>query len=198
MSEISASGCNAGGNGRQGLALTDDTVSAWFIREILPLEASLMGYLRHNWRNATDISDLRQEVYARVLEAAHKRIPDNARGFLLTCARNLLIDQVRSAQVVPIEAIADLEGLEIPSDAPEPDRWVMAREELRRLQAVLEKLPPRAREAISLACFENLTGKEIAERMGVTQATASEHLSNAVLILTDILYGAPPERGAKR
>lgn len=198
MSEIRASGCNAGGNGCQGAALTDDAVSAWFIREILPLEASLMGYLRHNWRNVSDIADLRQEVYARVLEAAHKHIPDNARGFLLTCARNLLIDQVRAAQVVPIEAIADLDALEIPTDAPEPDRWVMAREELRRLQMMLGKLPPRAREAISLVCFENLTCKEVAERMGVTQATASEHLSNAVLILTDILYGVPSERSTKR
>ncbi len=43
--------------------ITVAMVKAWFGQEILPLEASLMQYLEHNWRNASDISDLRQEVY---------------------------------------------------------------------------------------------------------------------------------------
>ncbi len=177
--------------------MADEDVSAWFLREILPLEASLMGYLRHNWRNESDIADLRQEVYARVLQAAQKGIPDNPRRFVLTCARNLLIDQVRSARVIPIEAVADLEELGVATDAPEPDRWVIARDELRRLKEVLVQLPPRTREAITLVCFESLTCKEVAERMGVTQATASEHLATAVQILTDILYGGPEGRSTK-
>lgn len=197
MSETPASERNVGGKGRQGVVVTDDAVAAWFIREILPLEATLMGYLRHNWRNASDIADLRQEVYARVLQSAQKRLPENPRQFLLACARNLIIDQVRSAQVVPIEAVADLEELGVATDAPEPDRWVIARDELRRLQTVLAQLPPRTREAITLACFENLTCKEVAARMGVTQATASEHLATAIQILTDILYGSADDGSAK-
>ncbi len=48
---------------------------AWFGREVLPLEASLMQYLEHNWRNASDIADLRQEVYVRVYTAALKKFP---------------------------------------------------------------------------------------------------------------------------
>src|SRR5690348_8212497 len=30
-----------------------DDVSAWFVREVLPLEAILMQFLHHNWRNAS-------------------------------------------------------------------------------------------------------------------------------------------------
>jgi RNA polymerase sigma factor (sigma-70 family) len=197
MSEIPAAGRNVGGRSGRGVVVTDDAVSAWFIREILPLEASLMNYLRHNWRNASDFVDLRQEVYVRVLQAAREHIPDNAHRFLLTCARNLLIDLVRRARVVPIEAVADLEGLGVAADAPEPDRWIMAREEVRRLQAVLGRLPARAREAVTLAYFDGLSGKEVAERMGVTQAAASQHLAKGVLMLTDILYGAPADRSTK-
>jgi RNA polymerase sigma factor (sigma-70 family) len=197
MSEIPAAGRNVGGQDGQGMAVTSDAVSAWFIREILPLEASLMSYLRHNWGNASDLVDLRQEVYVRILQAARERIPDNPRRFLLACARNLLIDLVRREQVVPIEAMADLEGLNIAADEPEPDRLVMAREELRRLQTALERLPARAREAIMLAYFDGLTGKEVAQRMGVTQSTASLHLANGALILADILHNVPGDRGAK-
>lgn len=175
---------------RQRQAVTDDAVSAWFVREIMPHEASLMNYLQHNWRNKTDIVDMRQEVYARVFEAARERLPDNPKHFLLTCARNLLIDLVRRDNVVPIEAVADLEGLNIATDAPEPDRSTIAREEVRQLRTVLEGLPPRAREAITLAYFEGLSGKEIAARMGVSKSTVSKHLANGMHILTDLLHRA--------
>ena len=195
MAETPVPGRNVGG--RQGASVTGDTVSAWFVREIMPHEAGLMNYLQHNWRNASDIADLRQEVYARVYEAASERIPDNPKHFLLTCARNLLIDLVRREQVVPIEPVADLESLSIAADAPEPDRSVMARDELRRLKTVLEGLPERAREAVMLAYFDGLSGKEIAQRMGVTKSTASKHLTNGMRILTDLFYGENKDRGAK-
>jgi RNA polymerase sigma factor (sigma-70 family) len=175
------------------VAVTDDVVSDWFVREILPLEVILMHYLRHNWRNASEIADLRQEVYVRVFQAARERIPDNAKRFLLASARNLLIDLVRREQVVPIEAVADLEALGVAIDTAGPDRQTMAREELRRLQAALDQLPPRAREAITLAYVEGLSGQEIAARMGIGKATASEHLANGIRILTNLLYGANPE-----
>jgi RNA polymerase sigma factor (sigma-70 family) len=197
MAEIPVSGGNVGGRNRQGTAVTDDAVSAWFVAEIISREASLMHYLQHNWRNASDIADLRQEVYARVFEAARERIPDNPKHFLLVCARNLLIDLVRREQVVPIEAIADIEGLNVASDAPQPDRSTIAREELRQLKSVLRALPARAREAITLAYFEGLTGKEIAARMGVTKSTASKHLAHGMRILTDLLHGPIADRSAK-
>lgn len=152
-----------------------------------------MHYLHHNWQNQSEIADLRQDVYARVFEAAQAQVPDNPKRFLLTTARNLLIDRVRREHVVPIEAVADLEALDIALDQPGPDRVLMAREELRRLQAALDRLPPRCREAMVLGHIEGLTGGEIAKRMGVTKFTVSEHLANGVRALTDMLYGEEPE-----
>jgi RNA polymerase sigma factor (sigma-70 family) len=197
MAERPVPGRNVGGQNRQGTAVTDDAVSAWFVREIVPLEANLMNYLRHNWRNASDIPDLRQDVYARVFEAACERIPDNPEQFLFVCARNLLIDRIRREQVVPMETFADLDTLGVASSAPEPDRLVMEREELRRLEAALDQLPARTREAIALAYFEGLSRKEIAKRMGVAQSTASHFIADGALILGHILYGAPTGRSTK-
>lgn len=188
MIEKPASGQNIGG--RMGAPVKDDVVSAWLIREILPLEAILMTYLRQNWRNPSELVDLRQEIYVRVLQAAREQIPDNPKRFLLTCARNLLINLVKRGQVVPIEAVADLDSLNIATDAPQPDHSVMARDELRRLKTMLDQLPARMREAIALAYFEGLSGKEIAERMGITKSTASQHLARGAVLLTDILNEA--------
>jgi len=197
MSEIKASGRGFGGQLRKGLAVTDDAASEWFLREILPLEAILMHYLRQNWRNASDLADLRQEVYTRVFEAARERIPDNPKRFLLTSARNLLINLVRREQVVPMETFADFDALDIAADAPEPDSTIIEKEELRIVKAALAQLPPRTREAIELAWFENLSCTEIAGRMGVTHPVASRFISNGTLILCDILARASAGRKAK-
>ncbi len=148
-----------------------------------------MRYLRRNWRNESDIADLRQEVYARTFDAARERIPDDARRFLIVTARNLLIDLVRHEQVVPIETVADIDVLEVPTEAAGPERVLAAREELRRVQAALDRLPPRAREAITLTYVEDLKIREIAARMGVAKSTASTHLTSGLRQLVDMLYG---------
>lgn len=164
----------------------------WFIREVLPLEVSLMQFLQHNWRNKSEIADLRQEVYVKVYEAAHERIPDKSKQFVFATARNLLIDRVRKSQVIPIEAASDLEALEIAADTPGPDRIVAARDELRHLQVALDRLPPRQRKAIVLQRVEGLSRRAIAERMGISEATAATYLAKGICALVDILYGDPP------
>lgn len=197
MAEVPTAGRNDGGKNRSGIAMTDDAASAWMIREVLPLEAILMTYLRHNWRNASELVDLRQEIYVRVLQAAREHIPDNPKQFLLACARNHLINRVRREQIVPIEVIADLETLGVASDAPQPDRWLIGRDELNRVRAALDRLPPRMREAVALAYFEGLSGKEIAARMGISAPTACEHLARGTVMLAEILNDAPADRSAE-
>jgi len=179
----------------QSLLAGDDDLAAWFVREVLPLEATLMQFLHHNWHNKSDIADLRQEVYVRICEAAQKQIPDHTKRFVLTTARNLLIDCVRREHVVPIEAVADVDALGTALDAPGPERVTLARDELRRLQGALDRLPPRCREAVVLAHVEGLPGREIAARMGITEGMVSVHLAHGVRALANLLYGETPTRG---
>jgi RNA polymerase sigma factor (sigma-70 family) len=163
---------------------------AWFVREVLPLEAMLVRYLRHNWRDKSDIEDLLQDVYVRIYEAAKKQIPDQAKPFVFTTARNLLINRVRRESVIPIEAVADLDALHVAVDAPGPDRSVIARDELRRLQEALERLPPRCREVVVRRRINGSSRHEIAVAMGITEDTVSAHLTDGMCALADILYGA--------
>jgi RNA polymerase sigma factor (sigma-70 family) len=164
------------------------SVNAWFVREVLPLEPLLMHYLRRHWPNQSEIEDLRQDIYVRVYEAAQAKIPHPAKPFVFSIARNLLVDRVRREHVVPIEAVADFEAVAI--EAPSPDQSAIARDELRRLQAALDALPPRCREAVILGRIEGLTGREIARRMGIGTAAVSAHLAKGIYALAEILYGA--------
>ncbi len=164
-------------------------IAAWFIREVLPLEPILMQFLQRNWRNQSDITDLRQDVYARVWSAARRELPQYPKRFVLTTARNLIINRLRDEQIVPIEVIADVDALGAAIDAPGADQTVIARDELRRLQDALDQLPPRCREAVVMAHVEGLAGHEIAQRMNISRPTVSVHLAQGLRALTDIMYG---------
>jgi RNA polymerase sigma-70 factor (ECF subfamily) len=144
-----------------------------------------MQYLRRNWRDRSDLEDIRQDVYVRVYRAARQEIPTSAKSFLFRTARNHLIDLARQSNIVPIDAAVDFDSVAIESEALSPDRTVAARQELVRLQDALEKLPPRQREAIELARVQGFSGKEIATRMGITRAAVSIHLKHALHALSD-------------
>ncbi len=172
----------------QGASAAMRELKTWFIREVLPLEAALMQFLRQNWRDKAEIADLRQDVYVRVFEAASKQIPDAAKPFVLTTARNLMIDRMRRERVVPIETMADLDALGAASSDVGADRALIARDALVRLQAALDRLPPQCRQAIILRKVDGLSRREIAQRMDVTERTVNRHIAEGMRALADMLY----------
>lgn len=176
---------------RRGAHMSAPEALAWFLREVLPLEAMLMQYLRHNWRDQSDIEDLVQEIYVRVFEAARKEIPDKAKPFVFTTARNLLISRVRDRRVVPMEAALDLDALGVAIDTPLPDQSLMARDELRRLREAIDSLPPRYRDVVVMRRIEDLSRAEVAQRLGITEATVSAYLTEGMYALADVIYGEP-------
>lgn len=113
-------------------------LDAWFVSEILPLEGVLVRYLRRHWPEFSEVADLRQETYIRVYEAAKTKRPVPVKPFLLYVARNLIIDRVRRASVVPMVTIADSEWLTMSDHDPLPEERVAARQELLRMQEALE------------------------------------------------------------
>lgn len=193
MAESTETDFGKPGNFRSGAGVSAAELSAWFIREVFPLETTLMQFLQRHWRNESDLADLRQDVYLRMYEAAKTQRPNPVKPFLLTVARNIIIDKIRKDQVVPIEAVADLESLNIAIDAPSPDRSVTSRDELRQLQSAIDRLPPRYREAVILAQVEGLSGQEIAARMGISKSAVSHYLKRGVRTLANMLYAEPPD-----
>jgi RNA polymerase sigma factor (sigma-70 family) len=169
-------------------------LKAWFVREVLPLEADLVRFLRRHGHAGCDVNDLRQETWLRAYESARERLPQSTRPFLFAIARNILVDQYRRARIVPIDRIPDFDFGEIPSDEPGPDRSMIARDELHRLYAVLDRLPPRCREAVVMRRVDQLSRREIAARMGIAEKTVKRHLNDGLRLLIAMLYGEPADR----
>lgn len=190
MNDEKPSWNNEGVNSRaEDAAVLWAEVKAWFVRDVLPLEATLMRFLQRNCRNPSDVEDVRQEVYANLLRAAEKKLPERTKPFLFQTARNVLIDRQRRENVIPIEIAAGLDLTIVPSDEPGPERSAFARETLRRLQIALNDLPPRYREALILKRVEGLSLQEISRRMGIPEQVVSNYIRRGVFVLADQLYG---------
>ncbi len=166
-----------------------ESIEAWFVEQVLPLEAALERFIRRHSHPSEDVSDLRQEVYIRVYAAAQRARPLLTKPFVFMTARNLLRDRARRARIVSIEAVADLEALNVAGDDVPADRVASAREELRRLQAALEMLPSRCRQVVVLRKIHGLSQREVARELGITEDTVERQVSKGVRALATALYG---------
>lgn len=166
-----------------------DSLDDWFIREILVHEEALMHYLVRNRQRRDEAADLRQEVYARVYEAAGKALPLQPRAFLFTTARHLLTDRVRRSKVVSIEPVGDFEPLNVLIDEVTPERWCGGRQVLKRLADAFDRLPDRCREVVWLRRVEHLSQREVAERLGISEKTVEKHIAKGMRLITAWFYG---------
>lgn len=170
--------------------MTDDrALNEWFCREVLPLEPSLMSYIRRNWRSTEDRGDLRQEIYERVLIGAQKELPQNARGYVFTVARNHLINKAMRARIVSFEQVSDMENVSRQDDMFDLERHLTARDELRWALEALNKLPPRCREVVSLRKVEGLPVSEITAQLGISKNTAETHIKNGLRAIAEYMLG---------
>ncbi len=144
-------------------------------------------------RDAGIAEDLVQETFLRVwnrvqgFEAGKGSIGP----WLLAVARNRAIDYLRSAGGRERNAM-DLEETVHPALASDMEQSLLNRDQIRRIQAAMDKLSPNQRQAIELAYFEGLSQSEMAERMGQPLGTVKTWVRTALRSLRDELGTAVP------
>jgi RNA polymerase sigma-70 factor (ECF subfamily) len=153
----------------------------WFAREVLPHEADVRRWLLRRIRGLPDchIDEIVQEAYARLWAVGAERIL-NPRGYFFVTARHVVGEVLRRSRVVSIETMADIEALNIVDQQVGPERRLSGREEVERMRRALDTLPPKCREAFELRKFEELSQRQIAERMQVSESTVEKHLVKAL------------------
>jgi RNA polymerase sigma factor (sigma-70 family) len=165
------------------VASVDESLDSWFKREILAHEAALVRYLLRVWPRCDDVNDLRQEAYARVYEAAGAARPQSARAFLFSTAHNLVLDRIRRERVVSIEAMADIDRLNVLVDEISPEQRAIGRQQIRLLARAFELLPPKCREVMWLRRVLEIPQREVAKRLRITERTVEKHVSKGARLL---------------
>lgn len=138
----------------------------------------LQTWLRRKLGCAFDAADIAQEVFVRLLTRQQRSQLTEPRAYLSTIARGLVIDHWRRQELERAwrETLAAMPE----SKAPSPESRLIFLEALIAIDKVLDALKPAVRKAFLLAQLEGLTCPAIAERLGVSLATAERYVAKAL------------------
>lgn len=146
----------------------------------------LMGYFLNRVGDRAEAEDLTQQTFLRLLGGDRSSVANPA-AFVFRVAANLLRDRAR-LRGAGREALLSLDDEAVVSLAPAdhltPERVLLGRETLADLFEGLEELSAGTRDVFVLFRFENLSQREIAARVGLSQAAVEKRLMRATLHLT--------------
>jgi RNA polymerase sigma-70 factor (ECF subfamily) len=149
----------------------DSDQARWFAEHVLPHEPALRAWLQARFPVLTDIDDVVQESFVRLLRVQETGPLANPRAFLFVSARNFALNQLRALRrerrdvSAEVDLVADAVGT---FGIPES---LAHEEDLRLLVEAIQGLPARCREIITLRRIYGLTQKEVAAHLGIAEHT---------------------------
>lgn len=154
----------------------------------LRYEKAVHSFFLRRVGDRSEADDLTQEVFASLLRRIDGAVIENVEGYVFQVAANLLRDRVRRRNVRPDiqnEGFADPFGRLI--DEISPERQAIGKDSYARFVKALETLPERPRMVFILNRFEEMTGREIAALLGLSQRQIEKDISRVLTLLREQL-----------
>jgi RNA polymerase sigma factor (sigma-70 family) len=145
--------------------------SRWFAEEVLPHEAKLRAWLRGRFPAVTDVDDLVQDAYARLMEAHATGPIACPRALLFVTARNLALNHLRHQRIERPEGAAEIDALSVADERVGMPEALAQAEDFQVLIRAIQALPERCRQIVTLRKIYGLSQKEVAERLGIAEHT---------------------------
>jgi RNA polymerase sigma-70 factor (ECF subfamily) len=175
----------------------DTEVVDWLTINFLPHEAQLRAMLRRVCTGPAEVDDVIQETCYRILSMpslAHVREP---KPFVVRSAKNIVLDRIRRDAVVSIEAMANLDELDIEDAAPSPERVVLARTELQWVIGLVAKLPERCKSVFRARRIHGLSQQETAEALGLSDSVVEHEMMKGMRLMSDMIARDGMRQGAR-
>jgi len=143
--------------------------------------------------NKTDAEDLTIEAFGKAFKNIHKYSPSYAFStWLFKIATNNCIDFIRRKKHknLSIDNPNESDGgstLELQSNLPSPDAYLIKKEKIKLLHSVINELKPRYQELINLRYFKEYSYEEISVSLNLPLGTVKAQLFRARELLHNIL-----------
>jgi RNA polymerase sigma factor, sigma-70 family len=145
-----------------------------FKKEIFPLSDKLYRLAFSITGNKGDAEDTVQDVFTKLWQTKEtlKRV-DNLPAYCFRMVRNLAIDKtlLKDNQQLTIP-----EGFDFPESGKDVQTKIEEEEQLNQLDSFLEQLPEKQRTIFQLREIEEMSYKEIAEIVQITEEQVKIHL----------------------
>jgi RNA polymerase sigma-70 factor (ECF subfamily) len=132
----------------------------------------LRAWLQSRFPAESDIDDIVQESYVRVLQAWTTGPIASPKAFLFAVARNLVLGRVRHEKVVgSSDYLAESAFENVLDESADVPNAVARAQELELLTLAIQSLPTRCRQIITLRKLYGLSQKEVAAQLGISEHT---------------------------
>jgi len=136
----------------------------------------------HLLRDEDDARDAVQELFCDVWQRSDRiDITRNIKGYLYTILRNRILTAMSRSKYVD-DYINSYIAFERQFEAS-TEETVLVRELEQLLEEKVDQLPPKMRKVYELSWHHQLSNKEIAERMSISEGTVKQHKHQAIRIL---------------
>jgi RNA polymerase sigma-70 factor (ECF subfamily) len=147
------------------------------------------GFMLQRTQNENEAEDLTIRCFGKAFEKIMTY--NQAFGFktwLTTIAKNLHIDQIRkkTSTAFTTEAGAEV-AHKIADSAPSPEDDLIRKQRLETLLNTIKNLKPRYREVIQLKYLQELSIKQMADKLHNSESTVKVKLMRARKLLAEIL-----------
>ena len=150
---------------------SDPETCRWFVEQLQPHEAILRSWLRGRFPAITDIDDIVQDAYMRVLRARETVYIESPKAFLFATAQNLALGLIRQRKIRGTEVLAEVETSSILDEEADILRIIDRSENLKLLTEAVQSLPTRCRQILTLRKIYGLSQKEVASQLGIAEHT---------------------------
>jgi len=143
--------------------------------------------------NKEDAMDITVETFAKAFEKLDKYQPEYAFStWLFRVATNNCIDFLRKKKLntVSIDNMIDEDDdrpMQIKSDVLNPEESSIKKQQSEELKLLVESLPPRYRNLLTLRYFDELSYEEIAQQLDLPLGTVKAQLFRAKYLLGNII-----------
>jgi RNA polymerase sigma-70 factor (ECF subfamily) len=144
--------------------------------------AALQRYFRKRVP-AAEVDDLVQEVFLNLQSRRAEQPIENIEGYLFAVAGHVLLRYRSHARRAGTHFEAIGEENQHVAGEPSPERVLSSHEELSRLVAALDALPPRTRDVFVLHRFEEMTYSAIAKSQHISVSAVEKLIMNALRLL---------------
>ncbi|TNL09650.1 RNA polymerase subunit sigma [Kosakonia cowanii] len=138
----------------------------------------LKTWLTRKLQSTFEADDIAQDTFLRVMHSDALATIRDPRSFLCTIARRVMVDLFRrnALEKAWLEMLAQLPD----ALAPSPEERESQLETLQLIDAMLDGLNDKTRQAFLLSQLEGLTYSEIAQKQSVSVSSVKKYVAKAV------------------
>lgn len=138
----------------------------------------LRSYVLRMLKSPADADDVVHDAFVRFYRSDIFAY-DNPRAVLFKTAWRLALNRIRSRRSNPVDR-ADIlidELTQYPCETVSAEEDIISREKEGVFRAAIESLPPRCRQVIELRTIQELSFREMSDRLGISVSTLEKHMA---------------------